>query len=118
MFWQKESRFYDFLRGYTIQKPWNEINTQEYDVIIVHPDYQQEFRVENPSAVYSLFELQYTCEMIYSNAGKLFAKGGLFEMKRSAGNDMSLAAFKQDFDRAVNHFTIDLLSEMLYKYTG
>lgn len=114
VFWKKESSFYHFLREHMIQKPWNNINMLTYDLVITHPDYQnelqghflKEFGIENPSKIYSLLELQYTCEMIYNSAGKLFTKGGLLEINRNTENETALVAFKQDFDQSIGSFTI------------
>lgn len=114
VFWKKESSFYHFFFDHIIQKPWNDINMLDYDLVISHPDYQnelqrhflKEFAIESSSKIYSLLELQYTCDMIYNNAGKLFTKGGLLEIDRNTENETALVAFKQDFDQSINRFTV------------
>jgi hypothetical protein len=112
IFWKQGCQFYSFLDNYTIQKPWSDINIHEYDVVISHPEYQHELQslllyrsgTAYTSAVYSLLELQYECEMIYSSVAKLFTKGSMFEIDRSAENELVLAEFKQQFDQSGNYF--------------
>jgi len=116
IFWERGCRFYGFLHNYTIQKPWSDIDINEYDVVICHPEYQHELQsllLHNPGTesipnIYSLIELHYECIKIYASVTKLLGKGGLFEIDRSAENELILAAFKQEFDQDCNYFTYSI----------
>lgn len=111
-FWNDEHNFYFLLTDYTIQKPWSEIDILDYDLIITHPDYQNELRKhllqtygsEN-ELIYSFSELQYHCDMLYKTAGTLFGKEGALAFNRSKKSEAELAAFKQKFDDLICRIT-------------
>jgi hypothetical protein len=115
-FWKKESSFYHFLDDYMISKPWSDIDMLAYDLIICHPDYQidlqqhflKTYGIEHSSTIFSLLELQYTCDMHYDSAGKLFIKGGALEINRNPENQAALSIVKQALDQSAGHFTINM----------
>jgi hypothetical protein len=95
VFWNPATQFYNYFDAYLINSV-----VEDYDIIICTPEY--EVTGEN---VYSLLELQYKCETRYLNVGKLFTKGGLFEITRNTETDAALAAFKADLDSAHHKFS-------------
>lgn len=112
-FWKAKGTTSSFLKKYTINKSWNDLDMPSYDIIICHPEYQKNLQnfilknygSENSLKIFSLSEVQYKCEMIYPSVGSLFLKGGLFELEKNDKNNTSLLEFKRKLDRSFVNFT-------------
>ncbi|WP_316742136.1 hypothetical protein [Pedobacter antarcticus] len=114
-FWEETHDFYSFMTPHIRDNSWKDIEMFTYDLIIVHPDYQNELRQHlqlfeefDDRAVYAFSELQYRCEMLYKRAEELFSKNGIFEFNQNKHGVTDLITFKQNFDDAICRLNIEL----------
>lgn len=115
VFWKPKSRISNFLANSISKKSWEDISMLDYDIIITHPEYQDELKwyfsakygIERDSRIYSILELDYDREIIFPSAGMLFTKGGLLELNDIQKKDISLSSFKQELDQSTNDFSRD-----------
>jgi len=112
-FWRKGSRFVHFLSKHITHLNWTDINVSNYDLIIIHPDYQQTVQAWLGEAtnvyekVFSFLELQFNCEMYFKSASTIFSKNGLCAFDRSEENELALSLFKKEFDESISRMNMN-----------
>ncbi|MDF2476414.1 MAG: hypothetical protein K0S24_1897 [Sphingobacterium sp.] len=111
-FWEPNSKLLNFFEGHCFRNTWNEIDMLNYEIIICIPELQMSLKEHivqnygrcNDLRLISFTEVQYPCEMIFSEIGTLFTKGGLFEFERSSANIEAISEFKKEINRSLVNF--------------
>ncbi|MDF2476415.1 MAG: hypothetical protein K0S24_1898 [Sphingobacterium sp.] len=112
VFWEEKTPMQEFLSPYLFQKEWKELDFLNYDLIITHPANQQilqslivlKHTIFDYSRIYSILDLDFDREMLFSSIGTLFTKDGLLALNEKQKKDPELATFKQEFDKTICEF--------------
>lgn len=119
-FWKKDSPLVQFLSKHITHLNWTEINVLNYDMILIHPDYQKPVlewlgKAANVhEKVFSFLELQFNCKMYFKSASTIFSKNGLCAFDRSEKNELALSLFKKEFDECISRMNMNKQEAILF----